>query len=142
MLSLIVSPFKFVIQCIMTTLSTQLFTRWQDPIFHLHSSNPSKSNNLAWALTAVVSVSIGVCGYIIGQPNTKTFYLGSILWWAFVPLSLLLTGTLPFALRSWKTYFAAIWIPTLYLWRADQYALRKDTWHIAVSSHAERDRIS
>jgi hypothetical protein len=124
----------------MTTLSTLLITRWQYPMLHFHSSGRDKnqSKNLTRILTAIVGTSIGVYTYVMGQPNTKPFYLSSIVWWTSIPLTLLLTMTLPYAMRRWKAYLAAIWISTVYLWFADQYALRRDTWHIAVSSKNPR----
>ena len=145
---------QIAIQSIIITLLTTLCTRWLSlPSYLFRPSLPGKSHasyisGTPYAL-AILSTAF-LAGVELLWYADRTYYLGMILWWASVPLALLLSATVDFigrifvGLRSegggkrrgrwnWLALLAPVILPTVYLWTSDVYAMRRKTWHITVS---------
>lgn len=120
----------------MTTLFTILVTRWTTP----KTLPPYRAPRLGatLALLPALTVVAGLTSLALSGGMESRYYLSMIAWWAAVPLTLLWWGTRHAWLHTlsggqdWWSWLACIAIPTLYLCRADLYALRRGTWHISV----------
>lgn len=112
----------FFLQTIMTGLLTYFFHR-KMPI--------SSSREAGSKILSLIPFSGLLLVGIISLMNEKSLYLGLILTWA-IPICILqwsigarnLIGNLRFYLLSTLT-------PTLYLWFADNYAIKDGIWYIS-----------
>lgn len=125
--------FFFVIQSLISTLWCILLTRWYLPNLYLGPSSPWRSKLATPVLVACLLTFALGCKMAV--PQTHSYYLGMISWWASLPLALLLWGSLDFVYQLGLSagavpFFLSVLVPTFYLWCADLYALRRGTWHI------------
>lgn len=125
---------QFIIQSLMTTLLTSLVTRWTSP-----ACQPRRVPRLAIAMVPTMAFIVALVSLFTPGGFENRYYLSMIVWWASLPLALLWWGTA----RSWAgilgrpkstLWLACLLLPTVYLCSADVYALRRGTWHIAVST--------
>ncbi|KAK0568491.1 hypothetical protein OC861_001896 [Tilletia horrida] len=148
--------FFFLIQSVLTTLVTTLFTRWILPPLHMRVSKDRTS----YAGTIAPLCYLGIClsglALAFASSNEHTYYMGMILWWSSIPLLLLTWGaadhivsicspttleaanadTTPALFRT-VAVLASVLVPTGYLWFADVFALRKGTWFISRHTSLE-----
>lgn len=122
----------FVIQSVMTTLWTLLCVRWTIPCFSFNY-NKSSYNLIRWIPILLLSI-ITVMGYKLAIPGQNTFYMGCILCWACPVLIFMWYGAGNFFVKKIVPSLIAIIVPTVYLWRVDQIALKNNIWHISESA--------
>ena len=137
-LHLLKPALQFIIQSLATTLLTTWMTRWSTP----RSGKSFPAARLLPAASAAVVV-LGLYNLLVHEDGQESrYYLSMILWWAAIPLTLLLWGTC----QSWavitregqgKYYLLSILLSTVYLCCADVFALRRGTWHISVSCEGQ-----
>lgn len=129
---------QFIIQSVLTVLITTLCTRWLLPTIHLFEDKRQSQ----WSPLRASSLSVLSCygalatGLSLTRRGGNHYYLGMIAWWASIPLGLLGWGSANFIARvatqgGFLAIATALLAPTLYLWSADAFALRRGTWHIS-----------
>ncbi|XP_044011143.1 bifunctional lycopene cyclase/phytoene synthase-like [Aphidius gifuensis] len=118
----------FIIQCIITTLWSLLCSRWTIPCFSFNYNK--KSYQLIRWIPIILMGIITIIGYKLAIPGQHTFYIGCILWWSCPVLAFMWYGAGNFFIKKIFSSLIAIIIPTLYLWRVDQIALKDNVWHI------------
>jgi len=69
-------------------------------------------------------------GMANGNPGTKSFYLGSVCWWALPVLIGLWYGAGNYCVRRYSAVLISILVPSLYLCYIDLIALRDRVWHV------------
>ncbi|SPO37824.1 related to Bifunctional lycopene cyclase/phytoene synthase [Pseudozyma flocculosa] len=129
--------FFFVIQSIMTTLWCSLVTRWFLPNLYTGTSSAARRSTPYRLSAAVVpAAALLVAGGVwMSRPFTGSYYMAMIVWWAAIPLGLLMWGTIDFVVRMGLRrgvlpFLLSVAAPSVYLWASDIYALRRGTWHI------------
>lgn len=122
--------FFFLIQSVMTTILTACFSRWLLPTLYV-ARDPSKRRFASFVAVSTCFAAI-YTGFTLSKPHQHTYYLGMIAWWCSIPLALLFWGSADYISRtSLAAFLGAVVTPTLYLWSADIFALRRGTWHIS-----------
>lgn len=119
----------FVIQTIMSTLWTMLCMRWSLSSLHLKHENSFHFYSIRYSVMALVTGLI-VWGWLNANPGTKTFYMGSICWWALLVVFGLWYGAGNYAFRRRYAVALSVLVPTAYLCAVDLVALRDGVWHI------------
>ncbi|XP_053214576.1 uncharacterized protein LOC128397835 [Panonychus citri] len=125
----------FIIQTVLSSLWTILCMRWSVPCLHLNF-NPISFNLIRYIPCAIFLV-ITIIGASIGIPGTKTFYLGSLLWWICPVLCFLWFGAGNYFVSQWKTVAISLIVPSIYLCWVDTFSLRQGIWHINTATSIE-----
>lgn len=126
----------FVIQTLMTTLWTMLCMRWSLSSLHLKHENHTQFYTVRYSVMSLVSGLI-VWGWRNAIPATKTFYMGSICWWALLIVLGLWYGAGNYAFRRRFAVALSVLVPTIYLCSVDLVALRAGVWHINEATSFE-----
>lgn len=126
----------FIIQTVFTTLWTSLCNRWTMNALHLRQPDPLKRAVLRYGVMGALA-ALGCWGWLNAIPATKTFYLGSIAWWALLVVIVIwfLAGT--YIVSRLSSLYACILVPTVYLCYVDVIALRAKVWHINEATSLE-----
>ncbi|CAH1725542.1 unnamed protein product [Aphis gossypii] len=117
-----------VLQTVLTSLWALLCLRWRLPFLNFNHDKRSYQL-IRWIPILLLSVAVAV-GFKIAVPGQKTFYLGSILYWASPVIMLMWYGAGNYFVRNIKLSFMAIVIPTLYLLWVNRIALKENIWHL------------
>lgn len=117
----------FIIQTAITGIFVLLVTK------HLPASSSQKRNPsfLVKNVPLLLAVAATLWGWTSAIPATKTFYLGSILWWVMPVLCFQWWLAGPYIWRNLWHATIAIAIPTLYLCWVDHVALGEEVWTIS-----------
>lgn len=126
----------FVIQTVLTTLWTTLCMRWSLSSLHLKQENRIGFHSIRWSVMSLVA-AIVVWGWRNSYPGTKTFYMGSICWWALLVVFGLWYGAGNYAFRRGSCVLLSIIVPSAYLCFVDLVALRDGVWHINEETSLE-----
>lgn len=126
----------FIIQTIFTTLWTTLMSRWSLNSLYLPSKNITKVYAIRYAVITFVTI-VMIIGWKNAIPATKTFYMGSIIWWISLVVILLwyISGT--YVCKRYKETLLSIIVPSVYLCYVDVIALRARVWHINEATSLE-----
>lgn len=126
----------FIIQTIFTALWTSACSRWT--IHSLHLRQPSKGKFFVIRyITLSVMISAVVLGWTHAVPATKTFYLGSITWWAMLVVTLLWYIAGVYIYQRIRMILLCVVVPSVYLCYVDLIALRARVWHINEETSLE-----
>lgn len=126
----------FIIQTMFMTLWTSACSRWT--IHSLHLRQPSKGKFFVIRyITLSVMVSAVVLGWTHAVPGTKTFYLGSIAWWAMLIIVFLWYIAGIYIYERFRMVLLCVLVPTVYLCYVDVIALRARVWHINEATSLE-----
>ncbi|KAE9527286.1 hypothetical protein AGLY_012984 [Aphis glycines] len=117
-----------VLQTVLTSLWALLCLRWRLPFLNFNHDQRSYQL-IRWIPILLLSVAVAV-GFKIAVPGQKTFYLGSILYWASPVIMLMWYGAGNYFVRNIKLSFMAIVIPTIYLLWVNRIALKENVWHL------------
>lgn len=126
----------FIIQTILTTLWTTLLSRWSLNSLYLPSKNLTTFYAIRYVMIAIASVVL-VIGWQNAIPATKTFYMGSIVWWISVVFIVLWFITGSYMCKRYKETLLSIIVPSVYLCYVDLIALRARVWHINEATSLE-----
>lgn len=120
----------FVIMSLLTGSFFLFVAKSSLPGQHLLCNQPSiKIRLVRWA-PVLAALLTAVKGWTIAIPDTRTFYLGCILWWTMPVLAFLWSLSGPYMVSRWRSTLSSILIPTAYLCYVDTIALKAGTWHI------------
>lgn len=119
----------FVIQTVMTILWTKLCMHWGSNSFILKQKNRFNFYLIRYSVMTVVA-GIVIWGWKNGTPGTKSFYLGSVCWWALPVIVGLWYGAGNYCVRRYGDVLLSILVPSLYLCYIDLIALRDRVWQI------------
>lgn len=127
----------FVIQTVFTTLWTMLCTRWT-----MNSLNLRKpSNRMIFFIKRYIIIStliiLTITGWFHGSPNTKTFYLSAIAWWALPIIIFIWFMAGHYITKRYIAILISIVPPSIYLCYVDVIALRDGVWHINEATSLE-----
>lgn len=126
----------FIIQTVLTALWTMLCMRWSLSSLHLKQENRCQFHMIRYSVMALVAAFI-VWGWQNGNPGSKSFYMGSICWWALLVVFGLWFGAGNYAFRRRHSVVLSIVVPSLYLCYVDLIALRDRVWHINEATSFE-----
>lgn len=127
----------FVIQTTLTSLWTILCTRWA--MHSLLLRKPS-SRMKFYGKRYVVLTALAILtsyGWFYGNPKSKMFYLGAIMWWILPVVACIWYIAGHFISQRWKPILLSILMPSIYLCYVDIIALRDGVWHINESTSLE-----
>jgi lycopene cyclase domain-containing protein len=117
----------FIIQTCQSGLLFVL-TRWITTKVPLAGIEPLPRLKLT---TLSILGGLGLFGWQIAIPGTKTFYLGSILYWTMPVLILQLFFSFEYIYSLKRVLFFVIGLATGYLWMVDTIAIRNGAWTIS-----------
>lgn len=126
----------FIIQTIFTTLWTTLMSRWSLNSLYLPSKNITKVYAIRYAVITFVTILM-IIGWKNAIPATKTFYMGSIIWWISLVVILLWYISGSYVCKRYKETLLSIIVPSVYLCYVDMIALRARVWHINEATSLE-----
>lgn len=126
----------FIIQTIHTALWTTLVSRWSLHSLYLPSKNLTKFYAIRYAVITLVTI-IMLIGWTVAIPKTKTFYMGSIVWWISLVVILLWYLSGAYVCKRYKETLISIIVPSVYLCYVDLIALRAGVWHISEATSLE-----
>lgn len=126
----------FIIQTIFTTMWTSCCTRWTMHSLLLRPLLPLKNAIVRYGVIVLLT-SLIIWGWRNAIPATKTFYLGSIVWWSLLVVTGLWIIVGPFVVNRLKSTLVSIFVPSLYLCFIDLIALRAGVWHINEKTSLE-----
>lgn len=126
----------FIIQTILSALWTSFCSRWT--LNALYLQNTSRVNFYAIRY-AVITILVGlmITGWTYAIPATKTFYMGSIIWWTLFVVIVLWYISGPYVVKRYRETLISILLPSLYLCYVDLIALRAQVWHINEATSLE-----
>lgn len=128
--------FFFIIQTILTALWTTFCSRWTLNSLYLQNSNRTNFYIIRYAVISILVVVMAT-GWTYAIPATKTFYMGSILWWTLFVVILLWYISGPYVVKRYRETLISIVVPSLYLCYVDLIALRAQVWHINEATSLE-----
>lgn len=119
----------FIVQTTLTSLWTICCSRWTLNSLYLRNSKSLKFQLIKYV--GIISIAIPlIWGWYNAIPATKSFYLGSILWWSLlIVIMLWYLVSSHIAPRYLQILFSFVF-PSLYLCYVDVIALRARVWHI------------
>lgn len=126
----------FIIQTVFTTLWTSLCARWTLNSLFLKSTNQTQFQLIRYSVIAALAVIMYI-GWIHAIPATKTFYMGSILWWILFVVIILWYLSGPYVCKRYKATLISVLAPSIYLCYVDVIALRARVWHINEATSLE-----
>lgn len=126
----------FIIQTFFTAMWTSLCSRWSINSLYLHSSDRTQFHLTRYPVILVLS-TIMIIGWMKAIPATKTFYMGSILWWTLLVVILIWYMSGPYIAKRYKETIISILVPSIYLCYVDTIALRARVWHISEATSLE-----
>lgn len=126
----------FIIQTILTALWTTFCSRWTLNSLHLQHSNRVNFYMTRNAVISILLISM-ITGFTYAIPATKTFYMGSIVWWTLFVVIVLWYMCGPYVIKRYRETLISILVPSLYLCYVDLIALRAQVWHINEATSLE-----
>lgn len=126
----------FIIQTIFTTLWASFCSRWTLNSLYLKNTNRTQFYVIRYSMISIMAIAMYI-GWTNAIPATKTFYMGSIVWWImFVVIALwFLSG--PYVCKRYKATLISVIVPSAYLCYVDVIALRARVWHINEATSLE-----
>lgn len=120
----------FIIQTMFTSLWTISCSRWTLNSLYLRSTKSLKFQWWTKYMGIAVMVIAILWGWFNAVPDTKVFYLCSILWWTLLVVVLLWYVGSSYIVQSYQQILLSVVFPSLYLCYVDLTALRAKVWHI------------
>lgn len=121
----------FIIQTVMVSLLHVLCARWSTPCLHFNRDRRSYLW-IRWTPIAALA-AVAATGYWIGVPGTRTFYLGSIMWWIAPVYAFLWYGAGNYMVTKWPSTAVSVLVPAVYLSWVDRIAIEDGIWQFKES---------
>lgn len=126
----------FIIQTIFTSLWMSLCSRWTLNSLYLKNTNRFQFYLIRYAVISLAMIAM-IIGWQNAIPATKTFYMGSIVWWTLLVVVGLWYLCGAYVFKRYKETLISIIVPSVYLCYVDVIALRARVWHINEATSLE-----
>ncbi|KAJ3212655.1 hypothetical protein HDU67_003683 [Dinochytrium kinnereticum] len=125
----------FVIQTVLTGLTTLLVQRWDLPILHLKTAGfASRWSPMLLFLIQFIFGCVMLSSESfksLGWSRDECFYVGALLSWTAPVLALQWGVAGAYIWQRGVVTALAVWIPTIYLWCVDHWSLSQGVWEIS-----------